>query len=74
MSEREYNMLKQKQFKEMCIRIGMVNEDLKPNYDAIVTLMVLGKMKVRDSIDEKYIHAKQAYQEDIDIMEEYIED
>lgn len=66
--------MKQKEFREMCIRIGAVDtETLKPDYNAIATLMWLGKNSVRKDIDKSLKNARQAYQDDMDIIDEYLE-
>ena len=67
--------MKSKQFKEMCIRLGLVYSDtMKINYNAVAVLMSLGKRSVQESIDKRYPHAIEAYEEDIAIIQEYIED
>lgn len=64
-----------KQFKEMCIRLGLVDSDtLKINYNAVAVLMSLGKSYVKERIEKKYPHSIEAYEEDIAIIQEYIED
>ena len=64
-----------KQFKEMCIRLGLVDSDtLKINYNAVAVLMSLGKSYVKERIEKKYQHSIEAYEEDIAIIQEYIED
>ena len=67
--------MKQKEFKEMCIRLGLVYSDtLKINYNAVALLMSLGKRHVLQDIDKRYPHAIEAYEDDIAIIQEYIED
>ena len=64
-----------KQFKEMCIRLGLVYSDtLKINYNAVAVLMFLGKRAAKESIEKRYPHAIEAYEDDIAIIQEYIEE
>ena len=64
-----------KQFKEMCIRLGLVYSDtLKIDYNAVAVLMSLGKRSVKESIEKRYPHAIDVYEKDIAIIQEYIEE
>lgn len=66
--------MRQKEFKEMCIRIGAVDaETLKIDYRAVATLMWLGKNAVMKNIPERLEYARLSYQEDMDIINEYLE-
>lgn len=59
----------------MCIRLGLVYSDtLKINYSAVAVLMSLGKRAVKENIEKRYPHAIEAYEDDIAIIQEYIEE
>lgn len=76
MSKRkETSIMNSKQFKEMCIRLGLMYSDtMKINYSAVAVLMSLGKRAVKESINKQYPHAIEAYEDDIAIIQEYIDD
>lgn len=61
--------MKQKEFREMCIRLGLVDDNLKINYHAVAVLMSLGNWYMY------YQHPdlKELYKERIDILQEYTE-
>ena len=64
-----------KQFKEMCIRLRLVYSDtLKINYNAVAVLMSLGKRYAMQGIERTYPHAIEAYEEDVAIIQEYIDE
>ena len=69
MSKKKGGLMKQKEFKEMCIRLGLVNSELRIDYHAVAVLMSLGNWYMY------YQHPdlKEYYKDRIDIIHEYIE-
>lgn len=61
--------MKQKEFREMCIRLGLVTSDLKIDYTAVAVRMSLG---VHYMIKE-YPTLQDVYQHDLDVIHEYTE-
>ena len=69
MSKKKGGLMKQKEFKELCIRLGLVDENLKIDYHAVAVLMSLGNWYMY------YQHPdlKDLYKGRIDVIHEYIE-
>lgn len=67
MSKKKGGLMKQKEFKEMCIRIGLVDDNLKINYHAVAVLMSLGNWYMY----YQHLSVKKLYKERLDIIHEY---
>ncbi len=61
--------MKQKEFREMCIRLGLATDDLKIDYMAVAVRMALGLWY----ITKEYPNLKDTYMHDLDIIHEYTE-
>ena len=67
--------MKQKEFKEMCIRLGLVDSNLKIDYARVRTLMALGQIHlIKDTDMEEYPYLYKHLRDDLDIMSEYRRD
>ena len=61
-----------KQFKEMCIRIGYVDSNLKVDYDRVFNLMMLGQLHMLvDCEYELYPSLHCSLRKDYETMNEY---
>lgn len=67
--------MKQKEFREMCIRLGLVDGNLKIDYARVRTLMALGQIHlIMDTDKEEYPYLYERLSADYDIMSEYKRD
>ncbi len=60
--------MKQKEFREMCIRLGLATDELKIDYTAVATKMALGLWYMI----EQYPRLKDTYMQDLEIVHEYL--
>ena len=75
MSKKKGGLMKQKEFKEMCIRIGFVDSNLKIDYARVRTLMALGQIYlIMDTDMEEYPYLYKKLSDDFDIIKEYSRD
>lgn len=66
--------MKQKDFKELCIRLGLVDGNLKIDYSRVLLLMELGQIHMlKDLEKEKYPALYNKMWSDYEIMKEYDE-
>ena len=66
--------MKQKDFKEMCIRLGLVDSNLKVNYNRVLLLMEIGQIHMLQDCDkDKYPALYGKLNSDYEIMKEYDE-
>lgn len=61
--------MKQKEFREMCLRLGLVTSELKIDYVAVAVRMALG---VQYMIKE-YPDLQDVYRHDLDVIHDYTE-
>lgn len=66
--------MKQKEFKEMCIRLGFVDSNLKIDYQRVRTLMAIGQIHMVNECDmEEYPALHKQMWSDYEIIREYKE-
>ena len=75
MSKKKGGLMKQKEFREMCIRLGLVDSNLKIDYARVRTLMALGQIHLIEDVDMgEYPYLYKSLRDDYDIMSEYKRD
>ena len=61
--------MKQKEFREMCLRLGLVTSELKIDYMAVAVRMAIGVQRMI----EKYPDMQDEYRHDLGVILEYTE-